>query len=90
MFFIIFSDNTLKSKLTDWAKSKQDFLTTQQECLLEENKQRLKQNEEKHLQEMKHREELHQQKLKMLKEEHAIKMSILNLEKQKSLKELSD
>ncbi|CAG9840735.1 unnamed protein product [Diabrotica balteata] len=74
-------NNTLKSKLTDWAKSKEDLLSIQQKCIIDESRQKLQHNEEKHKQELRHREERHKQQLKMEKEEHRIKMDILELQK---------
>lgn len=86
----MFLDNTLKTKLSDWASSKQNFISIQQQCLREESQQKIKHAEEKHQQEMKHKKDIHEQKMQMNKEEHEMKLSILKLQKQKLIKELAE
>lgn len=81
-------ENTLKTKIGNWAKSKQDLLLVQEKCFLEEHKLKLKQMEEKHEAEIRRQEELHKQILKMRQEEHDIKMSLLKMERNKLINNL--
>ncbi|KAG5887222.1 hypothetical protein JTB14_010803 [Gonioctena quinquepunctata] len=83
-------DNTLKTKLTNWAKAKQDCVSIQQQCILDECKQKLRLNEEKHQEDLKQKREIHEKNMVMIQEEHEVKISILKLQRQKLLKELSD
>lgn len=80
----------MKTKLSNWAKAKQDCVNFQQQCLLEESKQKLRHNEERHQEDLKQKREIHDKNMVMIQEEHEIKLSILKLQKQKMLKELSE
>ncbi|XP_044746883.1 uncharacterized protein LOC123308333 isoform X2 [Coccinella septempunctata] len=74
---------------TEWLQKKQDTLTIQQKCLIDECNQKLQHLQEIHDQKLRHTEESHRQKIRMDQEEHDMKMSILKLQRQKLLNELS-
>ncbi|KAF5276853.1 hypothetical protein FQA39_LY06404 [Lamprigera yunnana] len=60
----------LKTKLSQWAATKQLFVNTQEECFKREHELTMKHKKQKHEQEMRHAEKLQQERLRQMREEH--------------------